>query len=93
MFNISNFEDARSALRKTLAAAIICCVCSLFLPDSMAMLRLGLVCTAIVFFIFTVYVLIKYCRCPKCHKQILFGALAVKNCPRCRRNLVTGKKR
>ena len=31
-------------------------------------------------------------RCPSCGKVIFFGVLAVKSCPRCHRNLVTGKK-
>ena len=31
-------------------------------------------------------------RCPNCGKVIFFGVLAVKSCPRCHRNLVTGKK-
>ena len=32
------------------------------------------------------------CRCPYCGKHIMLGVLAVKDCPRCRRNLATGKK-
>ena len=31
-------------------------------------------------------------RCPYCGKHIMLGVLAVKDCPRCRRNLATGKK-
>ena len=31
-------------------------------------------------------------RCPNCGKVIFLGVMAVKACPRCHRNLVTGKK-
>ena len=37
-------------------------------------------------------VICKYCRCPHCGRRIFLGVLAVKSCPRCRRNLITGKK-
>ena len=38
------------------------------------------------------FVVYKYCRCPYCGKRIFGGVLAVKSCPKCRRNLITGKK-
>jgi len=37
-------------------------------------------------------VIYNFCRCPYCGKKIMLGVLAVTSCPKCRRNLKTGKK-
>ena len=57
------------------------------------MLRTMLLCalTAAIF-IGTIICVYQFCRCPYCGKHIMLGVLAVKDCPRCRRNLATGKK-
>ena len=40
----------------------------------------------------SIYVMVRYCVCPHCGKHITMGLLAIEHCPRCRRNLITGKK-
>ena len=57
------------------------------------MLRTMLLCalTAAIF-VGTIICVYQFCRCPYCGKHIMLGVLAVKDCPRCRRNLATGKK-
>ena len=34
-----------------------------------------------------------YCRCPYCGKTIFIGLFNATDCPHCRRNLVTGKRK
>ena len=57
------------------------------------MLRTMLLCalTAAIF-VGTIICVYQFCRCPYCGKHIMLGVLAVKDCPRCHRNLATGKK-
>ena len=49
-------------------------------------------CMTCVLFATALVCMLTYCCCPNCGKVIFFGVLAVKSCPRCHRNLVTGKK-
>ena len=87
----NDFTYGQSHLKKLLYAAVASAVISLFLRANPPMQMLFFVITFALFIAIFV-VLIEFCRCSRCGKIIFFGALAVTTCPRCKRNLVTGKK-
>ena len=81
----NDFVYGRDRLKKLLIATAIGCALSFFMP-------VAFMCMTFVLFATALVCIFKYCRCPNCGKVIFFGVLAVKSCPRCHRNLVTGKK-
>ena len=89
----NSFIHGRELAKKILIGIVVCCVFSV-LSLSMAtfVVQMGLVSVTTVLVLLLIYVIIKYCRCPYCGKLIILGVLAVTDCPRCRRNLTTGKK-
>ena len=87
----NDFVYGRDLIKKIFLLSVIFCVLTLAMQNDPTM--------KVVFFILTVLsfvavfvVLFKHCRCPKCDKVIIFGVMAVTACPRCKRNLITGKK-
>ena len=89
---VNSFMHGRERVRKLIISAMVCALLSLafhfFLPSGSTLFggaTLILLLASVVF-------LLKECRCPYCGKRIIFGVLAVTACPRCRRNLTTGKK-
>ena len=87
----NNFVYGRELVRKILYASVASCVITLLLRSNPPMQLAFFVITFALFAAIFV-VLYKYCRCTHCGKMIVFGVMAVTSCPRCRRNLVTGKK-
>ena len=89
----NSFIHGRELTKKLVIATCIGCALSiLFMLMGNEPLHLALVAFTTVGMIATVYVMVKYCVCPHCGKHITMGLLAVKTCPRCRRDLITGKK-
>ena len=86
----SSFEYGRKLAIRLVIAASVCCVISLLCPEG-SYYQFGFVALAAIF-IGTIICVYQFCRCPYCGKHIMLGVLAVKDCPRCRRNLATGKK-
>lgn len=87
----NDFVYGRDRLKKLLIATAFGCVVSL-LSSQYSWLQIIALCMTTVFFGTAIWVIAKYCRCPNCNKVIAFGVLVVKSCPRCHRNLITGKK-
>lgn len=87
----NDFVYGRDLLKKLLIATAVGCVIS-FIAPKYSYAQLALLCITTILFITAIVTIIKYCRCPSCGKTIFFGVLAVHSCPRCHRNLVTGKK-
>ena len=85
------YLDGRDLVKKLVIAAAIACVLGL-LTQSNPTLQLIFVVASTLVFIYAIYTIIKYCRCPSCNKVIFFGLLAAKTCPRCKRSLTTGQK-
>ena len=88
---INGFIYGRDLLKKVIMATVICCVLSIVFRKNVTVQGLFAAATLILFFA-GVYIDYKHCRCPHCGKVIFLGVLAVKACPKCKRNLVTGKK-
>jgi len=87
----NDFVYGRDLLKKLLVATAIGCVISFFTPKY-SYAQMIFMCLTTVLFISSIVTIVKYCRCPSCGKIIFFGVVAVTACPRCHRNLVTGKK-
>ena len=87
----NNFIYGRELIKKLLVVAVISSI-GTFLMRSDPSLQMGLTVVTIGLFVAVFVVLLKYCRCPHCGKVIFLGVLAVTSCPKCRRNLITGKK-
>ena len=87
----NDFVYGRDRLKKLLIFTAIGCAISLLTPKY-SYVQLAFMCMTCVLFATALVCIFKYCRCPNCGKVIFFGVLAVKSCPRCHRNLVTGKK-
>ena len=87
----NDFVYGRDRLKKLLIFTAIGCALSLLTP-LYSYIQIAFLFMTCVLFVTALVCVFKYCRCPSCGKVIFFGVLAVKDCPRCHRNLVTGKK-
>ena len=87
----NDFVYGRDRLKKLLIATAIGCALSFFMPKY-SYVQVAFMCMTCVLFATALVCIFKYCRCSNCGKVIFFGVLAVKSCPRCHSNLVTGKK-
>ena len=90
--NMGNNESGRTNLKSVLTAAAIFCAMSALIPASLAIFKLVCMLITVILFCITIYVICSECKCPHCGKIIFFGALRATSCPRCKRNLTTGKK-
>ena len=88
----SDFDYGTKISKYLLVAAIIGALASVLLTPGGSVAQLVLVGITTVIIISNFYIIYKYCRCPFCGKHIMMGALRVKVCPACKRNLQTGKK-
>ena len=87
----NDFVYGRERLRILLMATAVGCAASLLTPQY-SLVQVALMCLTVVLFVTCLALIFKYCRCPNCGKVIFLGVMALKSCPRCHRNLVTGKK-
>ena len=87
----NDFVYGRSLVKKLIIASVISCAVSLFMPQQ-SVIQMAAMALTLIMFITTIVCLIKYCRCPHCGKVIFTGVLAIKQCPRCKRSLESGKK-
>ena len=87
----NDFVYGRDLVKKLLIGAVVACVLSLLMPRQSYLQIAFIALTAVIFFTI-IACLAKYCRCPHCGKVIFFGVLVIRQCPRCKRSLVTGKK-
>ena len=89
----NTFVQGRELTKKfTIGTCATCVLSILFMAMGNQTMQIALMAMSFVGLICTIYVIAKYCVCPYCGKHITMGLLAIENCPRCRRNLVTGKK-
>ena len=88
---INSFVRGRELLKKLLVSDLITAALAMVLRANPMLMGVFSAAT-ILLFVAIIYIAVKYCRCPNCGKVIVIGVLAVDACPRCRRNLVTGKK-
>ena len=88
---INSFIRGRDLLKKLLVGDFVSAILATFTRNNMGLMFFFTAATLLMF-IAIIYIAVKYCRCPNCGKVIVIGVLAVDACPRCKRNLVTGKK-
>ena len=81
----------RDRLRILLISTAVGAALSLLSPQY-SWVQVIFMCLTVVLFVTSLALIFKYCRCPNCGKVIFLGVMAVTACPRCHRNLVTGKK-
>ena len=86
------FEYGQKIVKYLLILIIVLAFASVLLVPKGSTAQLILVIAAFAIVAVLLAVIYKYCRCPYCGKRIFAGVLAVKSCPNCRRNLITGKK-
>ena len=90
-FYENEFVYGRRMLKYTMSVSIVCCVATLIAQAGTSMHNICFV-LAIASFAFAVYIIYRYCRCPHCKKVIFLGVLSINTCPKCKHNLITGKK-
>ncbi len=84
------FDKARNLVKFLLAMCLVFCVVGIAASGS----QTGVVSTfiSVAFFVTAFIVIAVYCKCPNCGKRIYLGLFKAVNCPKCRRNLITGAK-
>ena len=88
---VNEFVYGRDLLKKVVIATLACCVLSIVFRANVMVQGIFAAATLILFAA-CIVIVIKSCRCPHCKKVIFLGVLAVTSCPRCKRNLVSGRK-
>ena len=88
---INGFMRGRELLKKLLVSDLITAVAAMLTRGTPMLMGLFSGATVLLF-LAIIYIDVKFCRCPNCGKVILLGVLAIDTCPRCKRNLSTGKK-
>ncbi len=89
---VNSFIHGREMCKKTMFSALGCCILSVvgkFINPYMQIFFTG---ATLILFVMTIVIIVRQCRCPHCGKIIFLGVLAVTACPKCKRNLTTGKK-
>lgn len=91
----NTFVQGRELTKKLMIAIVVCCVLILITYNSGVdnYIHVLVSIAAVILFGITIYVIVKFCRCPHCGKVIFMGLLKIQKCPSCHRNLVTGKKK
>lgn len=67
----NNFTYGRDLVKKLVIAAAVACVLGL-LTQSNPTLQLIFVVASTLVFVYAIYVIFKFCRCPSCNKVIFF---------------------
>ena len=88
----NSFVQSRELAKKLAIATIIFAVGSFISAGADSAIQFSFLIITFALCIFTVYVILKYCRCPYCGKRIFLGVLKVRTCPACHRDLINGKK-
>ena len=89
----NSFMRGRELAKNLMTGLVISAVLSILSLYMMSgIMQIFFLVLTTVLVIVLAYVVVKFCRCPYCDKVIIAGVLAVQDCPRCHRNLVTGKK-
>ena len=88
----SDFEKGRKYIRILLCAAMLIVGTSYFVAAPGSKEQIGSLAAGFACVLATVFVNFKYCRCPYCGKVIFTGFNYHDTCPKCNRNIETGKK-
>ena len=88
----SNFEYGKRMSRYTIVGSLITCIAALVLFGANGTMQLICMVISAALLVATGVIIYRNCTCPYCGKHIMSGVLVVKECPRCKRNLTTGKR-
>lgn len=86
------FDKARNLVKLLLAMCIVFGIWSIVTNGTDSIMALYAPILSMLFFVLTFVVIFLYCRCPSCGKRVYLGLFKAVNCPKCRRNLLTGAK-
>ena len=89
---VNSFIHGRELCKKTMVSTLVCAVLSLIGRSINPYMQIFFTGATLILFVATVVIIVRECRCPHCGKIIFLGVLAVTACPKCKRNLTTGKK-
>lgn len=84
------FDKARNLVKLLLVMCVLLTLVSIFAEDSTAATPCAVL--SILSFVGAIIVIALWCRCPHCGKHIYFGLFKAANCPKCKRNLISGAK-
>ena len=89
---VNSFIHGRELCKKTMVSTLVCAVLSLIGRSINPYMQIFFTGATLILFVATIVIIVRECRCPHCGKIIFLGVLAVTACPKCKRNLTTGKK-
>ena len=88
----NSFVQSRELAKKLAIATVIFAVGSFISVGADSRLQFSFLALTFLLCILTIYVILRYCRCPYCGRRIFMGVLKVRTCPACHRDLINGKK-
>lgn len=88
----NTFVQGRELAKKLAIGTAVSCVAGIITAQMQLNIELIFVTLTFVLFVATIYVIVKYCKCPHCGKHIFLGVLKINACPSCHRSFTTGKK-
>lgn len=86
------FSAATKLTKALILVSVVLCVGGLLFTGEYAPLRMVLTVAALLCLAAALIVTLTFCKCPYCGKRIFLGAATAIYCPKCRRNIETGKK-
>ena len=89
-----DFKKAGNLSMALIVSSIAACIFGLLFSGNEEYVWIQMVLTVAAALLMIAGIIVTYvcCRCPYCGKRIVLGAYKVIYCPKCRRNLETGKK-
>ncbi len=90
-FSGNDFQYGQERVKQLMGAAVVSCLLAVLCNFSPA-LQIGLTMLTLAAAVWAFVIIFRYCKCPSCGKQIAFGVLALKTCPKCKRSLISGNK-
>ena len=88
-----NLQTVRKVVTVGFTMSIIACLLGLFAGADNPTVNSYAIVGAVLFLLFSLSVLLKWGHCPWCGASLLRGFFKHKVCPKCHRDLVTGKKK
>lgn len=86
------FYTATKLTKTLILVSVALCLGGLLFTGEFAPLRMILTAAALLCLAAALIVTLTFCKCPYCGKRIFMGAARAVYCPKCRRNIETGKK-
>ncbi len=88
-----NFQTAKRIVGMLMAISVISCIVGIAVFEPGSLQASYCVLGAFGALLLSVGVMLKWCRCPWCGKVIFRKLFYITECPSCRRDIETGKKK